>query len=256
MSKVTFVTAYINGQSPDYYNRANETIKYFNLLSQCNINLVVFVDNDTIKLMTPYLNNSNIHIILTDLQEFKLTKLLKLLHAMNNNEIQLPFYRSPDKDTKNFLILMNSKTIEFLDRAISENYFSSTHFAWIDFRIFHVIKNVFGAQQYLNMISDNKLKDKFLAMSGCNTLGKCIDYVNSVYWKFCGGFFIGDIQSVRDFCDKSWAEMNQFLTKYKTLTWEINYWTYLEDHGHMTNFEWYSADHNDTIIMLPRKYFI
>lgn len=254
MSTVTFVTAYINCKSNNYFDRIEKTIENFKLLYQCDINIVVYVDNSHADLINQF-KNDKIHVIFTELEDLKINKIL----TDKFPNVNLPSFRSIDKDTKNYLMLINSKTIDFLDHAIEENYFNSTHFAWIDFRIFHVISDIAGAQKYINFISNNKMIDTFLAIAGCpvplqNTNSFLNDNVNNVYWRFCGGFVVGDINSMKNFCNKSLACLEPFLIKYNTMTWEVNYWAYLEHNGYV-KFNWYCADHNDTIIQLPQKYF-
>ena len=74
----------------------------------------------------------------------------------------------------------------------------------------------------------------------------------SICWRFCGGFFIGDKNSLLSFYDVSISHFEEFLRLTEKLVWEVNYWAWLEASGYISPI-WYPADHNDTIIDIPRQ---
>ena len=51
---------------------------------------------------------------------------------------------------------------------------------------------------------------------------------------------------VRYFCE--------FLEKYRVLTWEVNFWAWLETMADDWNPVWYAGDHNDTMFELPGRF--
>jgi hypothetical protein len=96
----------------------------------------------------------------------------------------LPTQRTVEKDTKNFLILMNSK-LEFLKRAADAT--DSTHYAWIDFSIFHVIKEGLETSAYLKMLAATPLQNTCLLIPGC--VDKYLPPFTKISWRFCGDLF-------------------------------------------------------------------
>jgi hypothetical protein len=48
---------------------------------------------------------------------------------------------------------------------------------------------------------------------------------------------------------------NISVLKTYNLTWETNIWCYLEC-KELLKFDWFPADHNDTIIKIPETYFL
>jgi hypothetical protein len=160
----------------------------------------------------------------------------------------LPTNRTPHHDTRNFMILMNAK-IEFIEKAmaLAPEY---THFAWIDFSICHVFRNMSTSLAYLSMLGQSRLKQKVLTFPGCwdRGLGHPL---YSVCWRFCGGFFLGDRESLIN-----WSALYRTtfpkLVEAHGLLWEVNVWTLLEQlNGAAFQPTWFKADHNDSIIRVP-----
>lgn len=81
---------------------------------------------------------------------------------------------------------------------------------------------------------------------------KCRFLKDYICWRFCGGFFIGDKNSLLSFYDVSIARFEEFLNLTKKLVWEVNYWAWLELMGYISPV-WYLADHNDSIINIPTE---
>jgi hypothetical protein len=75
---------------------------------------------------------------------------------------------------------------------------------------------------------------------------------DSICWRFCGGFFMGDKNSLTSFYHVSISHFEEFLKISEKLVWEVNYWAWLEASGYISPI-WYLADHNDTIIDIPSQ---
>jgi hypothetical protein len=171
-------------------------------------------------------------------------------------ELSLPDNKNNKKDTIKYMILQHSK-IEFLNDAINENPWKSTHFAWIDFSIFYIFNNVDTISDYLSILSKRVFSPNILLFPGCwNKLNKdCIDKVlNSIYWRFCGGFFLGDSNSITQFFELYKRHFKNFIIEQKKLVWEVNYWAWLEANTDWKP-DWYYGDHNDSIFKIPTKYY-
>ena len=121
---------------------------------------------------------------------------------------------------------MNSKT-EFMKKSIDKNVFRSTHFAWIDFGIFHIIQNTQKVKDILHRIHKKSLVSKFCIFPGIFPKHSYVDFSN-VNWRFCGGFFLGDTESILQF-DKLYEKyFLNIIKQYNTLTWETNIWSWFE----------------------------
>ena len=169
------------------------------------------------------------------------------------NDIFLPIQRNNDKDIAEYMCVINSK-IDFVKDTMDKNPYQSTHFAWIDFSISYVFKNLESCQRLLQFYNSVELEETFLCITGC--LGKTPiedinGYINRVNWRFCGGFFIGDKASLNEFYNLNTKYFYEFLSKYKKLVWEVNFWAWIETTNPNWKPIWTKADHNDTVIDIP-----
>jgi hypothetical protein len=175
--------------------------------------------------------------------------------------IDLPLNRTIEKDTKEYMLLMNSK-LEYMEDTIEKNPFNSTHFAWIDFNISHVFSDLKMSKETLKIYSSSILHNSFLSIPGCwNPLSKPFndeqvknEILNNINWRFCGGFFIGDRISIEYFIELYKTHLPYFMFKYRKLIWEVNFWAWLEL---VTDWKpnWFKGDHNDSIIQIQTDYY-
>jgi len=168
----------------------------------------------------------------------------------------LPSYRNEGKDTNEYILLMNAKT-EFLKKAIDVNHWGSTHFSWIDFNIAYIFKEKEKTLEYLRLLAYRQYADKCLTIPGCwgllppDDVGRAFDFI---HWRFCGGFFLGDRDSIVHFYDLYRQYFPEFLKESHRLVWEVNFWAWLEAKcdWHPT---WFLAGHDDTIIFMSADIF-
>ena len=78
---------------------------------------------------------------------------------------------------------------------------------------------------------------------------------NEIHWRFCGTFFLGSSDAIRQFYHHYETHFATFLQDHckGTLSWEVNFWAWLEAHTSWTP-QWYSADHNDRMLMVPKVF--
>jgi hypothetical protein len=239
----TFVTAFLNlGEDRSKDKSVEKCFSLFAQLVATGINLHLFLSKSYKDIYDELIGSpTNVVIEYIELNE------LDIYREVQNTPYGLPQIRTEHHDTRNFMILMNGK-IEFVHRAMKTR--DSTHYAWIDFSLFHVIKDVKGTSAYLTMLGSSALKDG-LYMPGCWGPGE--PSFASVCWRFCGGFFIGDKHSLETFYTSTHSLFNSIIY-IKGLAWEVNIWAWLEHIGHL-NCKWYKADHNDSIVRVPTEAF-
>jgi len=166
--------------------------------------------------------------------------------------VGLPVRRTGYHDTQSFLTLINAK-VELVKRVMEDDR-QASHFAWIDFSIFHVVKDTQAAVEYLRMLGRSSLTTPCMAIPGCWSKGQGAEsLVAAVNWRFCGGFFLGDRASLEDFSARYRREFPAILAETRTLLWEVNIWHALELRGWAC--EWYKADHDDSILRVPPRLF-
>jgi hypothetical protein len=163
----------------------------------------------------------------------------------------LPNCRNNAKDTTEYILLINSKS-EFLKKAIDVNPWESTHFAWIDFSISYVFKEKEKTLEYLRLLAYREYLSTCLIVPGIwnklstENIDSVFDFVN---WRFCGGFLLGDRDSVVHFYDLYRQYFSEFLKESHRLVWEVNFWAWLEAKCNW-NPTWFLASHDDTILFL------
>jgi len=242
---VTFVSAFLDLKEDRSNDKSVDTcFEHFKTLISSNVQLILFTSKifqDRINKLNASPNLKVQYIELEDLDTYKLVK----------ETSELPSNRNSYHDTRNFMILMNAK-IEFVKRAMDLNLFATNQYSWIDFSIFHVLRNKNESTEFLKLLGNSQLKEG-IYLPGCwsKTVGFSSIY-QSVNWRFCGGFFIG----TRDSLNELYRLYQEHFAKIieRTLIWEVNLWTILEQ-SYGWSPKWFKADHNDSIIRLPKEYF-
>jgi len=168
----------------------------------------------------------------------------------------LPTHRTGYHDTRNFMSLMNAK-LEFVSKAIHANPFQTTHYAWIDFSIHHVIKHPQDTFTRLFTYAHSDLKPRMLVFPACwskeDSIARLGTVAHQIHWRFCGGFFVGDRESLLDTYSRYQTLFPRFLETYGTLVWEVNLWAWMEQVSDWCP-ESYLANHDDSILRIPSQY--
>lgn len=232
LKTLTYVTAFLNINNCD----VNQYFPYFEQLAKSGIPLVLFMD-ENYKEFGEYIIQiySNVKII-----KYITKNDLYVNQFIKNKE--LPSIRNEKKDTSDYLSLMNNK-IYFVEEAMKTNIYSTNTFAWIDFRIFHVFSNDYE-QLYnkLYELSIRNYEEKSIYFPGNLEVKKNI--VDSINWRFLGGFFILDKNSIINLTN----ETSKLVSNMNRISWEVNIWAILE-YNNIFNFGWYFADHNNLLIL-------
>jgi len=259
-SCVTFVTVYMN-----IYPKSDEgqrdmawRFQQFAKIAETGIQLCVYIDESSEEILDQFIT------LYPNIRKMRTWKTIQetWVHGIcRPYPLQLPTHHNEQKDTYEYMALMHTK-MECIADAIHINPFGSTYFAWIDFNIAHIFKHITESQARLKSISMNQWSQSFLAMPGCwpelptpleepytNTI------LNTIHWRFCGGFFMGDKTSVTEFCTLYQTHFPLFLKKHQKMVWEVNFWTWMENKIIEWKPKWYAADHNDSILQIPMDYW-
>lgn len=252
MQSTTFVTSFLKIDG-DSIKKMSWRYEKFIEIANSGIQICVYIDKSMAELfidieLYPNVKIMNTEISLEETFPFKVCQ---------NKDILIPKFLNKTKDTINYMLLMNSK-IDFMHKAIEKNPWNTKYFAWIDFSISHIFKDINNCTEQLKLLGNIKTNKRFLAIPGCyDAISSDEDYLilSKIFWRFCGGFFIGDIESIEDFFHLSREFFPLFIEKNKTLVWEVNFWSWLEANSSWKP-NWYLADHNDSIINIPSEYFL
>ena len=250
---VTFVAAFLDLNEDRSKDKSVERcFALFKRLVEANINICVYVSKSYYEILKDICKDrQNVHLMdaiqLSDLWTYQTTRSVA--------DVTLPDEKLSHHDTYNFLVLMNAK-IELVAKAMEVNPFQTNHFAWIDFSICHVVQNDSSLKR-LYTFSRSALKESMLVFPACWSRVYADRQVDRLYskvcWRFCGGFFIGDKQSLLEFNKAYRDNYKRFLEERRRLVWEVNFWYWLEKNGYIIP-ETYAANHNDSIIQIPGQY--
>jgi hypothetical protein len=254
---LTFTSSFIHIYNTPYDHRNNEwRIERFKEIASTGIKLCLYISSEFIETMKDLcIKYPNIRVMrVLSIQETKIwnlwnqDRLERSQSALSSSQSALlPENRKVEKDTIEYLCLMNSK-LEFIGDTIRENPFQSEYFAWIDFNISHVFKHTKFTSDFIRFLGKCKYSGNFLTIPGC--WGKDIEpSINEICWRFCGGFFMGHRENILEFEKSVWENVVHF-----SPTWEVNVWAMVERKG--INIDWFLADHNDTMIRnIPAKFY-
>ena len=251
--KITFVSSLISKDMKK--EEIVENIEYY-ISNHMHLHLYIFIEYKDIidSIIEKNPNKIQYEIVDYGFNELKnqVDRKSSIINEIEKHPLlELPNHRNHEKDTFSYILNSHIKH-ELLEKAIVSNLYDSTHFAWFDFNIISLFKNRKETGEYLKWINQMKLANTYIAFPGCWSKlekEKIDDVLNNVHWRFCGGFFIGDIHSMKQFCELYKEKMPDFLNEYKKLVWDFNFWAWLESfHEERWNPKWYRGDHNDSIL--------
>jgi hypothetical protein len=277
-TSITFISSFLEKKTEE---EINDIFVNFSYLAMQNIHFSIYVseENETRlrKFIEPYSNIKIIDVI--DLSNTWISGICDLMENDLENPITLPDNRNLEKDTKEYILLGHTKHELILD-AMEKNIWNSSHFAWIDFNIAHLFKTKAETGEYLRWLNRITLSESFITFPGCwSKVEKVEDILNSVHWRFCGCFFLGDMKSMTEFCLIYKDTIPLFLKEHRKLVWDFNYWAWMEiemekrkkEHEEKKKEDgadeietdtnksdeenlsftpiWYRGDHNDSILI-------
>lgn len=154
---------------------------------------------------------------------------------------------NPTKDTVGYMFTQCHKT-EWIKMAIEDNPFKTTDFIWVDFGIFHMIKDDSKFAFELKKMSKKKY-DTVRIASCVNPDEICpMDIISKkVQWFFAGSVFGGNSNMLLEFSRKMKEFTINFMKEHKHIMWEINIW-YLLYHTNKNMFNPYHSNHNISIL--------
>jgi len=253
-SSVTFVTSFFYIYEKDYDEKKSALwrVDRFREIAETGIQICIY----TCPVYEQHVKNlaaefpENVRWMKT--MELNDTMIAK---SLTDNKL-LPAQRNENKDTVEYMILINSKT-EFMADSIERNPWNSTHFAWIDFSISYVFQEKDKTLILLRSLAKRTYQSSCFIIPGCwpKFNNEYISHItDTIFWRFCGGFFLGDAASVLHFHQLYVQHFRDFVFKYNKLVWEVNFWAWLESTCDWQP-SWYLGDHNDSILCIPPEFF-
>jgi hypothetical protein len=211
--------------------------QYFQqLLPHIRAPLYVFTDRDI-----PFAMPDHVHVLMEPLDSFETYQ--KILGFPGT---RLPCRRNAEKDTTEFMALMNTK-VEMMWRALP--YIpNATHIAWIDAGILKITKDAGRVKAAFQRQMDVTWPPTKIAVPGC-WASPAPPSSDSICWRFCGGFLVLPTSLLAPFYRAICAMLEAWLAA-GHVAWEVNIWAALE-WDEPAWFAWWAADHNETMLEPP-----
>ena len=248
---VIFTTSFFNlgkwkCKSPENY------LNWFEMICQTGIYIVVYTSGcyyDAVKSIAD--RYANVLLVMQlELDDLQVAKWI----VQRGSDIKLPETRNTAKDTIPFLACMNSK-IELLAQTMEYGINGviprASNYVWLDFGIFHILKDPNTSSRKLQQIAENTYANGFIAFPGCWRTDWICDIDNAISWRFCGGFFIISSSILKKYHIAIMKYLENYILEQGRITWEVNIWASVERENNHLPFGWYLADHNDTILNIP-----
>lgn len=154
---------------------------------------------------------------------------------------------NPTKDTPGYMFTQCHKT-EWVRMAIEENPFQTEDFIWIDFGIFHMIRNEMEFAIALKALSRKHYTG--IRIASCVDPGSpCIqrNIYRQIMWYFAGSIFGGNKDVLLKFATIMKQFTIQMMEEKKHIMWEVNIW-YLLYQAYRNMFQPYFANHDLSIL--------
>jgi hypothetical protein len=245
---------------------------FFDFVETTNIQVLAFITKE----MHNYLLNQSkpipqtVQFILYDVSTSWIFGLIY------NSAPMLPQDRNEIKDTFEYIATRHLKheLLEYvfekypIDISISLHKIQNTelyqpsgsHYAWIDIEPINGIQCMETAACNIKWFSQSPHFDPdCILFPGCySKITPCNEtkedrteyeerykdvFLHYPCWRFCGGFFVGDRKTITDFVKLYKTHFPAFLHKYRTLTWDFNFWAWME-FACDWHPSWYASDHN------------
>jgi hypothetical protein len=218
----TIVTAFINDVNK--HRSIENYVNFGKKLLKIPTAKIVFIDKETYE--NYFKQNKHLfpstHFILFEITDIYLTTYKNLITNFNIQST------NPEKDTIEYMFVQCNKT-EWIRKAIELDIFKTDQFIWIDFGIYHFIKDENVLEKgVLNMVKKSYSK---LRISTC----KSRDYVcpydvyKMITWNFAGSVFGGDKKSLISFADIVKTKIIETIETKKTIMWELCFWYLVKD---------------------------
>ena len=239
----TIVTAFLTKINNIEFRTYETYIEYGKKILQTGVKCVCFLEKDIYeKYFVPCLKDfPNTYFFMFDKSD---NYLYQYLDQVTHYDLHT---NNPTKDTIDYMFLQCHKT-EFLRQVAIVNPFQTTNFTWIDFGIFHMVKNDESLRNGILNVSQ-KSYDKIRIASCVNPNDTCeTDIYRFVVWFFAGSIIGGHRNVLLKYADLMKQKCISIIQERHHIMWEINIW-YLLFQEHKELFDFYFANHDTSILM-------
>jgi len=235
MSNVTYVSFLIHCDD-DRVSR-DKRLEWALPFFELDANIVLFIDSTYAQEISLHLK-PRIKVIELDINTLETVKRIKAAGTL-----QLPYSRNVEKDTLNFLTLMNCKTELLL---LAKDHVKTPYVAYIDAGISKILK---GADTLKRLETLNVHAIPLVLLPGCHPIRpvESFPYLwKGIHWMLSGGFFVVPNTCVDELYELHLNSLQKFLD-IGAITWEVNVWASFAN-SVKSRIVWYNGPHTDEMI--------
>ena len=236
MTNITYVTFLL--KVDDDRVDPDTRIEWLKPLLTLNIDLILFTD-EFYRSKIPVVSNPRLRVAIIDKNSLSTLQAIK-----NAGPLHLPQTRNHEKDTLNFLSLMNVKP-ELL--VIAKGVATTPYLAYLDAGLSKVLKTPTETLKRLETLSVKNIP--LILLPGCHPIQErqgFPDLWRGIHWMLSGGFFVVPKTCVDEFYDLHMKTLNKYLDM-KAITWEVNVWAAFAA-SVKSRIVWYHGPHTDEMI--------
>ena len=235
-----------------------QLFEHLYFLADIRCPLILFIDNSFPFEIREFIRKTYPDVYLSNLGEITFPWNSPIF--LENIGIQLPSSRNTEKDTLEHMWNVHSK-IYCLSKALELYPHNPFSFLWIDYDISEICKKPvqtflyeLSVKDYLNFpLNDQMIIPGCWSKNSPPPSEKMEEFLNNICWRFCGNILWGNPLAIRKFRGLYDQYFRSFLKQNHILTWEVNFWAYLESMDFL-NPIWYSSDHNDALFHIPSEF--
>jgi hypothetical protein len=165
--------------------------------------------------------------------------------------LRLPPMRTPEKDTAEYMSLMNTK-LEMLNRVVPHLSPDVETLAWVDCGVSKIWKDADRVRQTFARVSRSRLANsEQMVTPGC--WPPKYPPHDKIYWRFCGGFFLVSVTFINTLFALFLKIYKRMLVHEQVILWELNVWAILE-YWYPSLFGWYYGEHDETLFEVPSQF--
>lgn len=175
----------------------------------------------------------------------------------SSDSLIMPSVRNVVKDTPEHLWNVHSKVFAVYNAVMHHNVFQSNYYMYLDFHcpeLFHQDSTwEYLRENFTNRHLFTAKHDNTIFLPGCWGETKEINesFFNNVNWRFCGSLMFGSTNAFIVFYQHYIQFFQEFVKTYHILSWEVNFWAWLEHKIPSWKPYWYSAGHDDNMVHIP-----
>jgi hypothetical protein len=235
----TIVTAFVGNVNKNKNRTMDEYIDFGKKLLKIPNPKIVFIDYDSYQVLVEddYPFTTFIPMVKEDIYLYNYKSQITNFFIHSGNS---------DKDSLEYLFVQCNKT-EWVSKAIDLNKYKTEQFIWIDFGIYHMIKEKELFEPLILSMTEKSYDS--LRIASCKYKGYSVDYnvYEIITWTFAGSIFGGNKESLLEFAFLVKKEILNTIREKNNLMWEINIW-YLIYRKNLDFFNMYTCGHDFRIL--------